>query len=90
MYILERQYEVMFSLQESIHISPCPPAMASPAAAGVTAVVLGAGPGSRMSDLTHQFPKPLLPVGRAPLVWWPLKALERAGFAGGRWHRFTV
>ncbi|XP_050756833.1 translation initiation factor eIF-2B subunit gamma isoform X2 [Gymnogyps californianus] len=44
------------------------------------AVVMAAGGGSRMMDLTSSIPKPLLPVGNRPLLWYPLNLLERAGF----------
>ncbi|XP_041359479.1 translation initiation factor eIF-2B subunit gamma-like [Gigantopelta aegis] len=44
------------------------------------AVVMAAGTGSRMTDLTSRCPKALLPVGNYPLLWYPVNALERAGF----------
>ncbi|KAM6327780.1 translation initiation factor eIF2B subunit gamma isoform 2-T2 [Podargus strigoides] len=44
------------------------------------AVVMAAGGGSRMTDLTSSIPKALLPVGNRPLLWYPLNLLERAGF----------
>ncbi|XP_053325891.1 translation initiation factor eIF-2B subunit gamma [Spea bombifrons] len=44
------------------------------------AVVMAVGGGSRMVDLTTGIPKPLLPVGNRPLLWYPLNMLERAGF----------
>ncbi|XP_051855845.1 translation initiation factor eIF-2B subunit gamma [Antechinus flavipes] len=44
------------------------------------AVVMAAGGGSRMTDLTSSVPKPLLPVGNKPLIWYPLNLLERVGF----------
>ncbi|XP_053549529.1 translation initiation factor eIF-2B subunit gamma [Bombina bombina] len=44
------------------------------------AVVMAVGGGSRMMDLTSSIPKPLLPVGNRPLLWYPLNMLERAGF----------
>ncbi|GAA6088429.1 translation initiation factor eIF-2B subunit gamma [Tachysurus ichikawai] len=44
------------------------------------AVLMAAGGGSRMMDLTYNTPKPLLPVGNKPLIWYPLSLLERAGF----------
>ncbi|XP_062849980.1 translation initiation factor eIF-2B subunit gamma isoform X2 [Trichomycterus rosablanca] len=44
------------------------------------AVLMAAGGGSRMMDLTYNTPKPLLPVGNKPLIWYPLTLLERAGF----------
>lgn len=33
-----------------------------------------------MTDLTSSIPKPLLPVGNKPLIWYPLNLLERVGF----------
>uniref|UniRef100_A0A6I8Q006 Translation initiation factor eIF2B subunit gamma n=3 Tax=Xenopus tropicalis TaxID=8364 RepID=A0A6I8Q006_XENTR len=44
------------------------------------AVVMAVGGGSRMGELTASIPKPLLPVGNRPLLWYPLNMLERAGF----------
>jgi len=44
------------------------------------AVIMAAGSGSRMTDLTTQCPKALLPVGRYPMVWYPIRSLEKAGF----------
>ncbi|KAM3915534.1 translation initiation factor eIF2B subunit gamma isoform 1-T2 [Leptodactylus fuscus] len=44
------------------------------------AVVMAVYGGSRMQDLTTSIPKPLLPVGNKPLLWYPLNLLERAGF----------
>lgn len=44
------------------------------------AVLMAAGGGSRMMDLTYSTPKPLLPVGNKPLLWYPLNLLERVGF----------
>lgn len=46
------------------------------------AVLMAAGGGSRMMDLTYNTPKPLLPVGNKPLIWYPLNLLERVGFEG--------
>lgn len=43
---------------------------------------MAAGGGSRMMDLTYNTPKPLLPVGNRPLIWYPLNLLERVGFEG--------
>ncbi|XP_077981499.1 translation initiation factor eIF2B subunit gamma-like [Glandiceps talaboti] len=45
------------------------------------AVILAAGRGSRMLDLTSSTPKPLLPVGNKPLIWYSINLLEKAGFA---------
>lgn len=50
------------------------------------AVLMAAGGGSRMTDLTASIPKPLLPVGNRPLLWYPLNLLERAGFEGEEGH----
>lgn len=50
------------------------------------AVLMAAGGGSRMMDLTYNTPKPLLPVGNKPLIWYPLNLLERAGFEGKLTH----
>ncbi|KAI1883235.1 hypothetical protein AGOR_G00243130 [Albula goreensis] len=44
------------------------------------AVLMAAGGGSRMMDLTYSLPKPLLPVGNKPLIWYPLNLLEKVGF----------
>nr|XP_044626593.1 translation initiation factor eIF-2B subunit gamma isoform X1 [Equus asinus] len=44
------------------------------------AVVMAVGGGSRMTDLTSSIPKPLLPVGNKPLIWYPLNLLEHVGF----------
>ncbi|KAF0308275.1 Translation initiation factor eIF-2B subunit gamma [Amphibalanus amphitrite] len=43
------------------------------------AVILAAGKGSRMVDLTCQLPKCLLPVGGLPLLWYPLRLVQDAG-----------
>ncbi|XP_067893081.1 translation initiation factor eIF-2B subunit gamma isoform X1 [Heterodontus francisci] len=44
------------------------------------AVLMAAGGGSRMMDLTSNIPKPLLLVGNKPLIWYPLNLMERLGF----------
>uniref|UniRef100_UPI00358EBA99 translation initiation factor eIF2B subunit gamma isoform X1 n=1 Tax=Myxine glutinosa TaxID=7769 RepID=UPI00358EBA99 len=44
------------------------------------AVLLAGGRGSRLTELTASVPKPLLPVGNRPMIWYPLNLLERAGF----------
>lgn len=48
------------------------------------AVILAAGKGSRMPELTASKPKCLLPIGSKPLVWYPLLKLQQSGFAGTR------
>ncbi|CAG2120280.1 unnamed protein product, partial [Medioppia subpectinata] len=49
---------------------------------GLTGVVLSAGKGSRMAELTANWPKGLLPVANKPLIYYPLEALIKAGFQG--------
>ncbi|KAL3268970.1 hypothetical protein HHI36_008056 [Cryptolaemus montrouzieri] len=44
------------------------------------AVVLAAGKGSRMPEITSGKPKCLLPVGPKPLIWYPLYKLQISGF----------
>ncbi|XP_016921207.1 translation initiation factor eIF-2B subunit gamma [Apis cerana] len=44
------------------------------------AIVLAAGGGSRMTELTRGQYKCLLPIGNIPMIWYPLQLLERAGF----------
>ncbi|XP_043941696.1 translation initiation factor eIF-2B subunit gamma [Protopterus annectens] len=44
------------------------------------AVIMAAGGGSRMMDLTASIPKALLPVANKHLIWYPLNLLERVGF----------
>ena len=46
------------------------------------AVVMAAGRGSQMTELTHNTPKCLLPIANKPMIWYPLKMLENAGFEG--------
>ncbi|KAF4528444.1 hypothetical protein B566_EDAN013449, partial [Ephemera danica] len=45
------------------------------------AIVLAAGTGSRMREITNKKPKCLLPIGNLPLIWYPLSMLERSGFS---------
>ncbi|XP_066993456.1 translation initiation factor eIF2B subunit gamma [Anabrus simplex] len=44
------------------------------------AVVMAGGKGSRMTEITAGRPKCLLPIGNQPMVWYPLRMLEQAGF----------
>lgn len=53
------------------------------------AVMMAAGGGSRMTDLTYNTPKAMLPVGNRPLIWYPLNLLERVGFEGEK-QAFTL
>ena len=45
------------------------------------AMVLAAGRGARLGELTAKTPKPLLAVGRSPLLARVLRALARGGFS---------
>lgn len=51
-------------------------------AAELQAVVLAAGHGTRFTDLVGNRPKCLLPVGSFPLIFYPLKLLQKYGFEG--------
>lgn len=44
------------------------------------AIVLAGGRGTRMEDLTTHTPKCLLPIGNKPMIWYPVRMLEKAGF----------
>ncbi|KXJ76516.1 hypothetical protein RP20_CCG009526 [Aedes albopictus] len=44
------------------------------------AVVFAAGKGSRFPEILEGRPKCLLPIGSYPLIWYPLKMLQRHGF----------
>ncbi|XP_023330677.1 translation initiation factor eIF-2B subunit gamma [Eurytemora carolleeae] len=46
----------------------------------IQAVVMAAGKGSRMLDITGGGVKCLIPLGGYPLLYYPLKMLERSGF----------
>lgn len=49
------------------------------------AFILGAGLGTRLRPLTHQVPKPLVPLFHRPLAAWTVDACRRAGI-----HRFAI
>lgn len=53
------------------------------------AVVLAAGRGSRMTELTVGRPKCLLPVGQYPVLYNTLLLLENAGFKGKNSDNFV-
>lgn len=44
------------------------------------AIVMAAGKGSRIPEMTSDYPKCLLPVANHPMIWYPLKLLEKTGF----------
>lgn len=48
-------------------------------------IVLAAGKGSRITELTARKPKCLLPIGNKPMVYYSLKKIEKSGFRGN--HR---
>ena len=43
------------------------------------AVVLAAGKGTRMREITDSIPKPMVDVGGRPMLWHVLRALRGAG-----------
>lgn len=43
-------------------------------------VILAAGRGTRMTSFTAHCPKPLLPIGGYPMIYYPVSMLERLGF----------
>lgn len=45
------------------------------------AVLMAAGKGSRMTELTGSKAKCLLPVGSFPMIYYPLSVLKKAGFS---------
>lgn len=45
-------------------------------------IILAAGRGSRMTELTSNTPKCLLPVGGKPILCHTINTLEKAGFKG--------
>ena len=45
-------------------------------------IILAAGRGSRMSDITAKIPKALLPVGNLPMIFYPIHMLDKYGFEG--------
>jgi glucose-1-phosphate thymidylyltransferase len=45
----------------------------------IRGVVLAGGSGSRLAPLTRTINKHLLPVGRQPMIYYPVQALARAG-----------
>jgi translation initiation factor eIF-2B subunit gamma len=45
------------------------------------AIILAAGRGTRMTELTSHVAKCLLPIGNKPMIWYPIRMFEKAGFA---------
>ena len=52
------------------------------------AIVLAGGKGTRMSDLSSNIPKCLLPIGNKPMIYYPVRMLEKAGF-NGKYFKFN-
>jgi NDP-sugar pyrophosphorylase family protein len=50
--------------------------------APLKAVVLAAGKGTRMREVTDSIPKPMIEVGGKPILWHVLSALASAGVTG--------
>jgi dTDP-glucose pyrophosphorylase len=53
--------------------------LVAPATAGLQAVVMAGGYGSRLRPLTNELPKPMLPVGGKPVLEITLAKLQQAG-----------
>ena len=47
-------------------------------------MILAGGRGNRMETLTRRTPKCLLPIGNKPMIWYPVRLLEKNGFNGNR------
>lgn len=54
------------------------------------AVILAAGRGTRLPEITGDSPKCLLPVGPFPLLWYPLNMLQRHNFQGILQNSLTI
>lgn len=52
-------------------------------------IVLAAGKGSRITELTTRKPKCLLPIGNRPMVYYSLKKIEKSGFRGELQEAFS-
>jgi hypothetical protein len=48
------------------------------------------GRGTRMSELTSHIPKCLLPIGNKPMIYYPVRMLEKAGFSGNMDLKFEL
>lgn len=46
------------------------------------AIILAGGKGSRISEISSNCPKCLLPIGNKPMIYYPLLMLEKAHFHG--------
>ena len=44
-----------------------------------TAVVLCGGIGTRIKEITHKIPKPLIKIGNKPLIWFTISSLLQSG-----------
>ena len=53
------------------------------------AVILAAGRGSRMTDLTSGIPKCLLPVGSKPIICHTIDVIKRVGVQGMQYNFFS-
>ena len=58
---------------------PLPPPAGSRSAAGLHAIILAGGKGTRLHPFTVNFPKPLVPLGDVPVVEVLIRQLLRSG-----------
>lgn len=47
---------------------------------GMKAVILAGGYGTRLRPLTYTTPKPMIPIGGKPLLYYTIESLKKAGF----------
>ena len=43
-----------------------------------------------MSELTSHIPKCLLPIGNKPMIYYPVRMLEKAGFSGNLYINILI
>ena len=43
-------------------------------------IILAGGLGSRISEYTHKIPKPMIKIGKKPIIWHIMKSYEKYGY----------